>query len=195
MKPRISSYERVVIFRQGQFGDTLVVFPVLEAVHRLCPEIHLVYCTNHFKSNKYVQGRDVALLNPHINEIVTYCVEDPAQKKWLTLKKDLRVQKNDLLIYLPYSHHRRYQVIRDWLFFKTLGFRNMLGFKGAWWWDGYWRNTSEILPRESDRMLNILRSAGIPVEFPDRCLLRFDDAWAESRWREWGIKGNSVLAI
>jgi heptosyltransferase-3 len=186
---------RIIIFRQGQFGDTLVAFPVIEALHRLYMETPLVYCTNHFKSNKYVQGRDVALLNPHIHEIITYCVEDSFIKKWRGLKEDLKVSKNDILIYLPYSRHHRYQVVRDWFFFKTLGFRKMLGFKETWWWDGYWFNTPELLPKESKRMLDVLRSAGIQVDFPNRCALRFDHDWADRQWQEWGIKDNSVLAI
>lgn len=195
MKLHTSSWNRIIIFRQGQFGDTLVAFPVIEALHRLYPEIPLVYCTNFFKSKNYVQGRDVALLSPHLHEVVTYCVEDSVPQKWWGLKAKLKVSKNDLLIYLPYGQTRRLQVIRDWLFFKTLNFRKVLGFKEAWWWDGYWRNTLDLLPKESDRLLGVLRSAGIPVEFPDRCALCFDDDWAARQWKEWGIEGQPVLAI
>ncbi|MBO1223363.1 MAG: glycosyltransferase family 9 protein [Candidatus Scalindua sediminis] len=191
----ISQYNRIIIFRQGQFGDTLVAFPAIEALHLLYPNTSLVYCTNHFKSKEYVHGGDVARLCPHIQEVVTYSVEDSIlQKRW-ELKEKLKVGKNDLLIYLPYYQVSQFQVVRDWFFFKTLNFCNMLGFKEAWRWAGYWRNTTDILPKETDRLLGILQSAGIPVESRDRCAISFDDDWGRQKWQEWGLENIPVLAI
>lgn len=186
---------RIIIFRQGQFGDTLVAFPAIEALHSLYPETPLVYCTNHFKSNRYVQGCDVITLSPFISEVATYCVEDSRLQKWIELRRKLKVRKNDLLIYLPYYQATRFQVIRDWLFFKSLGFYNMIGFKEAWEWNGFWRNSPNPLPQEVDRLVQVIRSAGIPAKSPDRCLVRFDDDWADRRYREWGLEGYSVLAV
>jgi ADP-heptose:LPS heptosyltransferase len=186
---------QIVIFRQGQFGDTLVAFPVIEALYRLYPETPLVYCTNYFRSNRYVQGSEVASLNPHLSRVETYCVEDRASKKWKELKRKLRVRKGDWLIYLPYYQASRLQVFRDWMFFKSLNFTKMLGFKEAWRWASYWQNTSDLLPKEYKRLLDVLRSAGIPVEFPDQCALCFDDDWASKKWHEWDLEDHPVLAI
>jgi|GEM_PF-2392470 heptosyltransferase III len=187
--------ERIVIFRQGQFGDTLVVFPVIEALNQIYPTVPLLYVTNNFKSNKYVQGRDVALLSPHLEEIITYNVEDSVVQKYISLKKSLKVSKHDLLIYLPYSTVRRYQVIRDWVFFKTLNFKNIICFKETWKWTYIYEKKEIELPKESDRMLKFLSSAGIPVEFSGRCSLNCDEEWAGQKWNEWGLNGKGVLAV
>jgi len=190
-----SLWSRIIIFRQGQFGDTLVTFPVIEALHHLHQEIPFVYCTNHFKSNKYVQGRDVALLNPHIKEIITYNVEDSVIEKFLKLKICLKVCKDDLLIYLPYSTVKRYQVVRDWIFFKALGFKNMICFRETWNWTYIYEKKEKDLPKESDRMLDFLNSAGMPVKFSGSCSLNYDREWAEQKWKEWGLNGREVLAV
>ena len=195
MKLHTSSWGRIVIFRQGQFGDTLVVFPVIEALHRLHPHRPLVYCTNLFRLNKYVQGHDVAKLSPYIKEIVTYSVEDSVIRKYLKLKKSLKVRKDDLLIYLPYSSVKRHLILRDWIFFKALNFKNMICFKETWKWTYVYEKANSILPKESERMLGFFRSAGIPVEFSGRCSLNCDEDWAERKWNEWGLNGKKVLAV
>ncbi len=187
---------RIIVFRQGQFGDTLVAFPVIESLHHLYPEIPLVYCTNHFKSNKYVQGQDVAQLSPYIKGIITYNVEDPVTTKYIGLKKSLNVSKHDLLIYLPYSTVRRYQIVRDWVFFKALNFKHMICFKENWNWTYVYESKKCQLPKESERMLGFLRLAGIPVEFSGPCsVINCDKDWAERKWSEWGLTGKRVLAM
>ncbi len=112
--------KRFVIFRQGQFGDTLVAFPLMEAIKELIPSTEIVYCTNSFKGNRFVLGREVLKLSPHIASIATYFVEDSVTQKWVDLKRQLSICASDVLLYLPYETVSRFQICRDWLFFKSL---------------------------------------------------------------------------
>lgn len=186
---------RIIIFRQGQFGDTLVAFPVIEALHRLYQDLPIVYCTNHFMSKKFVQGGDVAKLSPYISDIITYNVEDSITQKYRELKKALNVSKNDLLIYLPYSTVQRYQILRDWIFFKALNFKNILCVKETWEWTYKYKQKGNNLPKESERMLEFLRSSSIPLESPKKCVLNFDKDWVEQKWKEWKLNNKQVVAV
>lgn len=192
----VSKYSRIVIFRQSRIGDTLVTFPAIEALHQLYPNARLVYCTQRLMSDdKYLQGYDVVKLSPYVKEIVTYTVEDSAIKKYLKLKKCLKVSEDDLLIYLPYSTVKRYQVLRDWFFFKALNFKHMICFKENWNWTYVYENKKCQLPKDSERLLGFLRSAGLPVEDSGTCSVIYDKDWAMRKWNEWGLNGKKVLAI
>lgn len=195
MKVSNSLWSRIILFRQSRIGDTMVTFPLIEALHQLYSNTPLVYCTQNFKPDKHLQGHDVAKLSPHIKEIITYDFEDSIIKKYLKLKENLKVRKNDLLIYLPYSTIQRYRVIRDWIFFKALNFKHMICFKETWNWTYVYEKKRYELPKESDRMLNFVRSAGIPVKFSGTCSVNCDKGWAERKWNEWGLNGKEVLAI
>ena len=189
------SWDRIIIFRQGQFGDTLVGFPLIEGLHRLFPCIPITYCTNAFRSKNIVMGKEVAALSPYVDKVATYYVEDPVTVKWFELKKQLSAKKSDLLLYLPYGQATPWQIARDWLFFKSIGFHQLYGFREAWQWANSWLKMTPPLPKETDRLLKIARDAGLPVTPPSRCALQLDEKWAEQKWREWNLKERPVLAV
>lgn len=195
MKLNVPSWNRIILFRQSRIGDTLVTFPLIEALHQLYPKASLVYCTQHFKLDRHLQGHDVAKLSPHIKEIITYNVEDSVIKKYLKLKRTLKICKDDLLIYLPYNRVQRYQIIRDWIFFKALNFKNMICFKETWEWTYLYEKKNYELPKETERMSGFIRSAGIPVEILKNCPINYDKEWAEEKWKQWGITDKDVIAL
>jgi len=191
----IDEFNRIVVFRQGQFGDTVIIFPLIEALNRLYPNTPIFYCTNHFKSDKYVQGDDVIRMSPHIKKIVTYNMEDSILKKCMKLKKDLCAGEKDLLIYLPYGTYKRWQIVRDWIFFKIINFKKMICFEEMWNWTYIYEKKNCELPKEPERMLEFVRSAGMPVQLPEHCSLKYDENWAEQKWMEWGFDKKKVIAI
>lgn len=196
---RLNSVERIIIFRQGQFGDTLVVFPLMEALFRLLPGKHVVYCTNHFINQNFVQARDVLKLNPFISKVVTYNIEDSGFQKFKKLKHELQPKENDLLLYLPYSKVSKRQIIRDWIFFKCLGFKNTACFPEQWrWTDEYAKAVGRkdiVAPKETDRMISYVKRYGLKVECAERCTVKCDENWADKKLEEWGLKGKPLMAI
>jgi len=188
------SAQRIVIFRPGQFGDTLVAFPVIEGLRQLFPRVPIIYCTNRFRKRGFVLGEEVMRINPIVNSIATYYVEDPVRKKWQNLKQQLNPDKDDLLIYLPYPDVTPMQVIRDWFFFFSLGFRKPSAFRASLLWA---RQRQQLfpLPKESDRLAQSLQASGLPVKPPEACRVYRDDDWAAQRWREWGLANRPVMAV
>ncbi len=186
--------QRLVIFRPGQFGDTLVAFPVIEGLAQLFPQVPIIYCTNRFRKKVFVLGEEVMRLNPIVKGLATYYVDDPVQAKWRSLKQQLHPGREDRLIYLPYADITPRQVMRDWLFFYSLGFRKFGAFGYTWRWARQRQKLSE-LPRESDRLVRSLQASGLAVQAPETCRVVKDDGWAEERWREWGLENRPVLAV
>jgi heptosyltransferase III len=193
--PSQANGQRIVIFRPGQFGDTLTAFPVIEGLASLFPERAIIYCTNRFRQGDFVLGEQVAQLSPWLAQVATYCVEDGARSRWRDLKGQLQVQRQDTLVYLPYAPATPMQVARDWLFFRTLGFRRMVGFPFFWRWARQWPRLIPPLPQETERLLAGLNASGLPVKAPSRCVIKADEAWGQRQWRLWGLAGRQVLAM
>ena len=195
MMAAIESGQRLIIFRPGQLGDTLVAFPSIEGLSQLFPDIPIVYCTNRFRTGNLVLGENVARLSPFVKQVVTYYVENGAMGRWLDLKRQIRVRRDDILIYLPYPAATRWQLLRDWLFFRALGFRKIIGFRFFWRWANSLPHMQPPLLRESHRLLAALNAAGLQVKAPAHCAVRKDEAWAHRQWRLWGLNGKKVLAL
>ncbi len=196
MKKKTFQWSRIIVFRQGRIGDTLVVFPVIEALHELYPQARIVYCTQFFrKKSSYLQGYDITKLSPYIDETVTYNFEDSVFRKFLELKRKLRAGKNDLLIYLPYSRVERRQVIRDFVFFKAVGFKHMICFKQTWDWTYLYEKKNIELPKETQRISELIATSDINLKLPQRCLLKYDMDIARRLWDKWGLNGKEVVAM
>lgn len=188
-------WRQIVIFRQGRIGDTLVAFPLIESLHDLYPETRLVYCTQHKPLDEHLQGYQVIGMSPFVSEVITYDFSDHPINIFFKLKARLKVDSRDLLLYLPYNRVERYQIVRDWLFFRALGFKNAACFREAWRWTNLRRTRGLQLPREAERLLAFVRSAGIPVAYKGACALKLDETFAEAKWREWALDGKQILAI
>jgi len=188
-------WERIIIFRQGRIGDTLVAFPLIESLHDLYPGTRLVYCTQHKPPYEHLQGHQVIGMSPFVSKVITYDFTDNPINIFFRLKSRLRVDSRDLLLYLPYNRVERYQIIRDWLFFKSLGFWNAACFREAWRWTDIRRKRGFQPPGEAERLLGFVRSAGIPVAPKEAYAVKLDAAFAEAKWREWALDGQQILAI
>ncbi|MDD5697538.1 MAG: glycosyltransferase family 9 protein [Victivallaceae bacterium] len=195
MSEKVRKWERIIIFRQGRLGDTIVAFPLIQALKKLFPAAAIVYCTQNFRRKKRLQGHEVADLSPYIDQVAVYDFEDSAGEKYRDLKRKLKPGKNDLLIYLPYNRIQRYQILRDWLFFRLLNFRHMICFKENWNWTYFYARKQNQFRKEHLRLLDFVSGAGIPVVCPERCDLRFATRWAADKLTEWGIAGADFLAV
>jgi len=195
LKVKKQSWKKIIIFRQGRIGDTLVAFPLIQALKKLFPSARLVYCTQNYRNKKHLQGHDVTDLSPYIDSVVSYNFEDSVIKKYQSLKRGLNPGKEDLLIYLPYNRVRRYQILRDWLFFKMLNFKHMICFKENWDWTYFYDRKQNKFPKEHNRMFDFVRKAGIPVDFSGNCSLKYDAKWADDKLNEWGINRKEFLAV
>ena len=154
-----------------------------------------MYCTQHKPPVEQLQGYHVIGMSPFVSEVITYDFTDNPLNIFFKLKARLNVDSQDLLLYLPYNRVERYQIIRDWLFFRALGFRNAACFREAWRWTNLRRIRGFQPPREAERLLSFVRSAGIPIAYGGACSVKLDESYAEAKWKEWGLDGKQTLAI
>jgi len=188
-------WKKIVIFRQSRIGDALVTFPLIEALKHSYPGAELWYCTQKFANNAHLQGYQVVGMSPHIKNIVTYEFNSNPVNKFFELKSKLKIGRNDLLIYLPYSKVSKVQIIRDWLIFRFLGYRHTACFKENWRWTHIYKKADTKFPKESERMINFVLSSGISLKYDCEYSLLYDKEFADRAWDKWGLNDKKVLAI
>ena len=182
---------RVVVFRCGQLGDTIVALPALWSVRSFFRDAHITFLADHHPGSKYVAARSVLPDVGMIDEWMTY----DARSRPLDLIKllfQLRKRAFTDLVYLVPSRRSQTQRQRDMLFFRAAGIKNVWGDR-AFPLLADQQYPSKVEPAESRQLLRRLEANGIPVV--NRCDLGVSDAerrevsvWLQSVNLEEGSK-------
>lgn len=149
-----NEYKKILINRDGAFGDSIVALPALSLIRQKHPKAQIdLLSTN----NGNVSFKDLGLNKDLINNL--YTVKKDQRKETLKL---LKKQKYDLFIQIPqnigiYKSSRNMFLVR---FYLNIG--------SAFGWDcgrikSFMRLQKERLttPTETDRFINILQEHGI----------------------------------
>jgi heptosyltransferase-3 len=162
--------QRILVFRIGQLGDTIVALPAMWAVRRHFPNAELTLLCDRHPNKRVVLAADLLQGAGVVDRIESYPVDDSirgrALRPWhmLRLLAQLRRRRYDLLIYLAPSTRTMDQVGRDRKFFAAAGIKEFMGVNGF-----------PDLPRqqpgqplgatlsEADLLLARLAAAGVPV--------------------------------
>src|SRR5437588_12908164 len=92
---------KILIYRIGELGDTLIALPALWAVRRAFPEAALTFLGSEFPGSGYVAARAVLPPEGLIDDWLTYT---PAKARGFAnlfrLGRTLRRRRFDLLVYL-----------------------------------------------------------------------------------------------
>ncbi|HVA79488.1 MAG TPA: glycosyltransferase family 9 protein [Candidatus Binataceae bacterium] len=120
------SVSRVLIYRLGSLGDTVVALPALHLVARAFPNAERIMLTNWRVSNKAAAAEEILAHTGLIHRFVKYPVgvRDPAAI--LGLIRVLRALRLDVLVYLA-EPRTRAAVLRDAAFFAICGIQRMIG--------------------------------------------------------------------
>jgi heptosyltransferase-3 len=117
--------KRIIIYRLGSLGDTIVALPMFNRIAELYPDHERIVLTN-----IPVSSKAAPLLAVLGNEIVHHAIAYPAGTRRPTelwdLRRQIRQKFASTLIYLMPSRGRM-NILRDALFFSTCGFQEMLG--------------------------------------------------------------------
>jgi heptosyltransferase III len=191
--------KRIFIFRPGQFGDTLVAFPAIQGLSRAFPNAQIIYCSNKFRKATYVWAEEIIRLSPFISSSVTYYVEDSAIQRWKYFREQITISHDDVFLYLSYAGITPLRLLRDFVFFKSLGPWKMSGFYETlcWYFKGKrLQNDNVQSPSEIERIWDITKSAlRLEHTMPCSCELNKDDSWIGKKIQEWGITGKELLAV
>ncbi len=152
------SASRILVFRSGTIGDTIVALPALYGLRKALPDATLCLLTasndEHIWTDEVLKGTGI------FQEFITYRfahLRRPATA--IALLRKLRKQRADLLIYLASDRNCLLRIWRDRLFFLLAGvrrFRYTSSQKVRLW--GAFRRANRIYPYEVDRLRSHISS-------------------------------------
>jgi heptosyltransferase III len=161
---------KILVFRIGQLGDTVVALPAMWAVRRHFPQASLSLLCDQHPGRKYVLGADLLAGAGIFEEFLSYPVDNTAggtlmrPLRMTGLLAALRCKAFDSLIYLAPSGRTPAQVARDRRFFTAAAIKRFFGMHGFPRLPS--KRSSEPLPGlplESDLLLTRLAADGIPA--------------------------------
>ncbi|MEY2480198.1 MAG: hypothetical protein QOI04_1125 [Verrucomicrobiota bacterium] len=176
---------RILVYRIGQLGDTIVALPAMWAIRENFPDAKLtLLCDQHPHSN-YVLASDLLQGAGIFDDFFAYPVEKggtSSPRRAAELLRKLREQKFDTLAYLAPSARGPARVQRDKWFFRAAGISNFIGMTG---FPRFQKRDARAplatVPRESELLLLRLRESGLRVSLQNP---RFDLGFGQSEEHE-----------
>ena len=161
--------KRILIFRTGHLGDTLIALPAFWAIRKSFPDAHLALLSNSDAENpQFVTSQKVLPQTELFDEWISYPTN---QGKLQTIQsfKDLllkiRKGKFDLLIYLMTRNRNAKQIKRDIAFFRLAGIKKVFGTK--YLLENYLDSNSErplpVIETEMDFLIKCLTYENFPL--------------------------------
>lgn len=154
---------RILIFRIGELGDTLIALPSFQLVREHFPTAHIALLSNLNSREKHVTP-DQVLPEGIIDELITYPSSSSGTRgfEMLQLLRTLRNASFDLLVYLAPRVRNSAAVRRDLLFFKLAGIRRFVGVEGLAPLPRKSKGTAlPSVTHEADHLLARLASSGL----------------------------------
>ena len=165
--------ERILIFRTGSLGDTLVSVPAMVALGEHYRGSRLDLLCDRVVGSSFVQAREILEGSQLVDDFLLYPVDSSMRGKilgplrMLPLLLRLRLRRYHKLVYLRQSRPSLRQISRDRCFFYLAGIREFIGVEGS---EGLpEREPGSPLPRlphEADTLLSRLRRSGVPIPQP-----------------------------
>ncbi len=118
---------RIVVYRIGSLGDTLVVLPAFHLVREAFPDAHITLLTN-FPMNAKAAPMEAVLMNMGLyDDTLRYPASVRNLGELRELRKSLRAGRYDCLVYLAKPKGGILTSIRDYVFFRSSGIPKVLG--------------------------------------------------------------------
>ncbi len=184
--------QRILIYRIGQLGDTIVALPAMWVIRRHFPKAAITLLCDRHARQSYILAPDLLQGTPLADQFEFYEVDDQASRvarysRMARLLWKLRRQAFDAVLYLAPSARTPPQIRRDKAFFSAAGIKRFIGFNG--FPDLPRKIDGQPLgatPAESDLLLARLAADGISVPKPargslDLCLAG-DEEQAVGEW-------------
>src|SRR5262249_11111030 len=162
---------RILVFRIGQLGDTIIALPAVHAVREPFPRASLTLLCDRQVGRSFVLAPDLLKGSGLFDAFIVYGFDPSARSRrflrplrTLALLARLRAGRFDTIVYLAPSNRGRVYVERDRRVFRLAGMRTFIGF------EGFVEPPPKVpdvpLPpalHEADRLLGRLAASGIPV--------------------------------
>ena len=156
---------RILIYRCGAIGDTVVAIPAIRAVRNRYPDATFFLMTA--SGGGAVTWTDRVLSEfGWFADVVTYDAHDmDTPLGLLGIVKRVQALAPEMVVYLGTEKNSLLKIWRDQIFFRLAGVRKFVGTysnKITFW--GHLRRAPRLYPREVDRLLDEISRRGIPSE-------------------------------
>lgn len=122
----MSATERVLIYRLGSLGDTIIALPALRLIAQAFPTAERWVLTNFSVSEKAPPTSEVLEGTGLVHGYIEYPIGLRSPAELLTLRRRLRELRAHTLVYLTGSRGV-FCAWRDALFFRSCGIRRLIG--------------------------------------------------------------------
>lgn len=200
-------HKRILIYRIGHLGDTIIALPAIKAVRRHFPQAHLAFLGNASTHSHYALASNVLPKEGLLDEWLTYTNDITgfklAQELW-RLWRTVRKSRFDTLVYLAPRLREARSVQRDLWFFRSAGIRHFIGEQGfAPLAAKIAGQPLPLLEHESDHLLQRLALSGVatamsPAEAFDLHLTSAETSAAQGWLRDncpQGLAQNSLVGF
>lgn len=141
-------YKKILVFRIGHLGDTLVSLPAYWEIRKAFPESYLTLLSNVDANNpEYVLAESVLPEKNLFDDLLNYPSSESklhSLQHLVRLLLKLRIRKYDAVVYLMTRNRMKKQIKRDIQFFHLAGIKNIFGAKVL---------TSNLLDKNAKRPL------------------------------------------
>ena len=179
---------RILVFRVGHLGDTVIALPALWAIKRKFPRAHIALLSNLYTEADRIGPGNLIPKEGLIHEWITYPSNDKRGGivKMARLLATLRQKRFDTLAYLAPRIRTASDIRRDLLFFRLTGIRKLIADRGFEQMPQR-TNGESLAPveHEADHLLRRLSLSGIPI--PSRGQTKMDLALTADESRQADI--------
>jgi ADP-heptose:LPS heptosyltransferase len=163
---------RILVYRLGHLGDTLIALPSLAVIRRTFPNAHITLLSNYYSPVERVAPEHV-IPDGLIDEWLTYESSDTGGKaiEMARLLVRLRRKAFDTLVYLAPRIRSERDVRRDLLFFRSAGLKQVIGDRGFEPMPPRSEGRLPAVSHEADHLLRRLSLSGIRVAGPGEAII------------------------
>jgi len=159
------STKRILVFRVGELGDTLIALPSLYALRETYPKAHISFLGNVDSHSRNVTAQEIIPATGLIDDWLSYSVKRAGWRSLQSLALLNRLSKAhfDTLVYLAPRLRSPKDVRRDLLFFRLAGIKEVIGSQGI---NMPAKVNGKPLPEaehELDHLLHRLKLSGVNV--------------------------------
>ncbi|MCB2227316.1 MAG: hypothetical protein KQH53_11620 [Desulfarculaceae bacterium] len=190
----IDSAKRIVVFRPGTFGDTLTALPLLFYVCHKYPNCSIEYISEKHQNDNIITPEIVfSLVDLNIN-VHYFEAHDPPKLIYNKLKQSLKPRVGDLFLYASYQKKSIKSILRDYVFFKLLGYYRCAGFIGHLV-QLYNDKKCTIYSKEYDRLFSVFRFINVSADKSNCVKFIIDSDGANDFWGRNGLRDRFVIAV
>lgn len=168
----MKNIKRILIYRIGQLGDTIIALPALWALRKHFPSAQLCMLVDRHPDAHYVMPGQALPRDRLIDDWIEYptsIITGVQPKLMVEIMFDLRRRRFDTMVYLVPRGRQPWRVWRDLAFFRLAGIRNFIGHEGRKSLPPKVEGRPlPLVEHEADNLLTRLSLSGIPVPLPGK---------------------------